>query len=186
MSSSMLFIGYLLHFIDNPLLSCIHFTQPSLPFRITYEYLIVNYLSVSDLDMVKLLIEERGAKPDSRDPYDQTALMNCCKRTDKFGNNNQEVMRARRDTVLYLIDKGSSFTMENLDGMTAMTIAVREENHHIAMLLAQKGSPIMPLFKYMMKSKANQTNWVAGLVMTNYGRSECSILEGGTSKFLLY
>lgn len=112
-------------------------------------------------------MEERGAITDSSDPFETTALMNCCKRTDKFVT--EEVMRNRKAVANILIGKGASFTAENLDGATAMQIACREENHVMALLLAQRGSPIMPLYKWMMGSKANQKNWIAGLVMSKYG-----------------
>jgi hypothetical protein len=66
-----------------------------------------------------------------------------------FSNNIPFILltQNRKKAALQLIVKGASFTAVNLDNFSPLTLACREDNWLIADILADRGSPIMPLYK---------------------------------------
>lgn len=116
-------------------------------------------------NLVFILVEVSGANVNAQDVFGNTPLINLAK---KNAMTSRFTLGQRLETAVYILEKGARINHKNREGLSPITVAVRDQNERMALLLAEKGADIMLVYNYMSTVKGQSRNWVGGSVLSKY------------------
>ena len=130
------------------------------------------------------LFLDRGAEVDFIDPYAETPLIACARKSAGSNQADKKSLKARRKVAMLLMERGAEANHKNVDGNDVLAIACSEFNEKFALMICKKGADIMNVQRWMMKDSKNASNWVAGSVLANFAFKHPKFKEHMKQEFL--
>lgn len=143
--------------------------------------LIENCMFETDVEAVKVLVQDGGASVKATSSYGETPLTALARRTPA---TSKATLTQRREAAVFLIEEGADLSRANGEGLVPICVAAKCENEKMALLLAEKGANILDVQRFMNSAPENARNWVAGSVLSKYAFKYPKFVEGLKKQFM--